>query len=339
MITAHILGAAGDGGAEQFFERLLPALTLCGDQVVPVIRTNPARAARLAAAGLTPTQLGFGGPLDLYTRPRLRRVLERAAPAVVVTWMGRAATHTPTGPWVLAGRLGGYYDLRRFRHCTHLIANTQPIARWILAQGWATERVHLLPNFAPDLAAAPPVRLDVPPGAPLLLAAGRLHPVKGFDLLLRALARLPGVYLIIAGEGPERAALTTLATKLGVADRLRLPGWRRDMAGLLAGCDVFVCPSRKEPLGNVVIEAFAAARPVVAADAEGPSALITPGINGLLVPRQDPTALAEAIDALLQSPAEAATIARAGRESWATTYAQAPVLAKWRTTLARMVAS
>lgn len=335
--VAQVMAGAPAGGAELFFERLTIALAGAGDTVLPVIRRNPARAARLRAAGLVPAELGFGGPLDLLTRPRLRAALRRFVPRVTVAWMNRAASFTPRGDWVLAGRLGGYYDLGYYRHCDHLIGNTRDIVAWIRDQGWSEARVHYLPNFAPDLDGATPilrVTLGVPADAGLLLALGRLHRNKAFDVLLRALPRLPGVHVAIAGEGPERDELETLARAEGVADRLHLLGWRTDTAALLAAADLLVCPSRLEPLGNVVLEAWSARRPVVAAAAAGPRELIVPGQDGLLVPPEDPAALADAIGALLDDPARAATLAQAGRTRYETEFAEAPVLARWRQFLA-----
>lgn len=323
------------GGAELFFERLVVAMHGAGDTVLPAIRRDAGREARLAQAGLLPLSLAFGGALDLLTRPRLRAALRRFAPHVVVAWMSRAARMAPRGNWTLAGRLGGYYDLRYYRHCTHLIGNTCGIRNWIVAQGWPEARVHHLPNFVPDLLDAAPAMLPTPPGVHVVLALGRLHANKAFDVLVRALPHLPGVHAVIAGEGPERAALEALARQEGVSGRLHLLGWRTDQAALLAACDVFVCPSRHEPLGNVIIEAFSAARPVVAADASGPLELVQPGL-GLLVPREDPRALAHAIIAMLDDPALAARLAWSGRACFERDHAAAPVLHRWRTVLAAL---
>jgi len=336
MKVAHVMAGARIGGAELFFERLALAMHGAGDAILPVIRRDPGRAGRLLAGGLFPVQLRFGGALDLLTRPRVASALRAFAPRVVVAWMNRAARQTPRGEWVLAGRLGGYYDLRYYRACDHLIGNTRGIVDWIRAQGWPAHRVHHLPNFAPDLAAAVPAAVPLPPGAPMVLALGRLHRNKAFDILVRALPLLPGVHAVIAGEGPERAALIKLARELGVQDRLHLLGWRTDQAALLARCDLLACPSRHEPLGNVVIEAFSAARPVVAADAAGPVELIVPGRDGLLVPREDPDALAAAIATVLADPALAARLAHAGRARYEAEHAEAPVVAQWRTALAAM---
>jgi glycosyltransferase involved in cell wall biosynthesis len=330
---AQVMAGARVGGAELFFERLSIALAGAGDQVLPIIRRDAARAFRLRAAGLHPRELGFGGPFDLFTGRRLGAALRRFAPRVTVAWMSRAASFTPAGDWVLVGRLGGTYDLRRFRRCDHLVANTAELARWIVRQGWPAARVHRLPNFAPEMAGAAPVPrpvLGVPDGAPLLLALGRLHRNKAFDLLVCALSRLPRAHAVIAGEGPERARLEALARSEGVAARLHLPGWRSDTAGLLAAADLLVCPSRQEPLGNVVLEAWSASRPVIAAAAAGPAELIAPDRDGLLVPLEDAIALADAIRALLDDPPRAAMLARNGRARYEADFAEAPVLARWR---------
>jgi glycosyltransferase involved in cell wall biosynthesis len=322
---ANIMAGAPQGGAEAFYERLTLALHGAGEAVLPVIRRDPARAARLAAA--SPVQLRFGGALDILTPMRLGRMLSDWRPRVAMAWMNRAAGMTPRGDWTLVGRLGGYYDLKYYRHCDHLVGNTRDLQRWIIGQGWPEDRVHYLPNFATDFAGSPAAARG---GAGHLLAMGRLHENKGFDTLIRALALVPGVRLSIAGEGPERGALEALARECGVADRLALLGWRMDTGALLADCDVFLCPSRHEPLGNVVLEAWSAARPVIAAAAQGPSELIAQGETGLLVPVDAPEPMAEAIRALLAAPERATRIAAAGRARFAADFAEAPVLAQWR---------
>lgn len=322
---ANIMAGAPQGGAEAFYERLTLALHGAGEAVLPVIRRDPARAARLAVA--SPVQLRFGGALDLFTPLRLGRILADWRPRVAMAWMNRAAGMTPRGDWTLVGRLGGYYDLKYYRHCDHLVGNTRDLQRWITGQGWPEGRVHYLPNFVTDFAGGPAgARL----GAGHLLAMGRLHPNKGFDTLIRALALVPEARLRIAGEGPERGALEALARECGVADRLELLGWRMDTGALLADCDIFLCPSRHEPLGNVVLEAWSATRPVIAAAAQGPTELITQNETGLLVPVDAPEPMAEAIRALLAEPGRAARLAAAGRARFEADFAEGPVLAQWR---------
>ena len=327
--VAHIMAGAVHGGAELFFERLCLAQAAAGDAVLPVIRRNRARAALLQAAGMAPVELGFGTALDVLTRPRIAYALRRFAPRVAVAWMSRAAMHLPRGDWVNVGRLGGYYDLRYYKRCQHLVGNTQGIVAWLRAQGWDAGRAHYLPNFVDDFADVAPAA-DIPAGRPLLLGLGRLHVDKGFDTLIRALALLPGVGLAIAGTGPEEAALRGLAAREGVADRVVFLGWRRDVGALLRATDVFVCSSRVEPLGNMVIEAWSARRPVVAVAADGPRELIRGGVDGVMVAHEDPKALAACIARVLEDRDLAVRLSQAGRARFEGEFAAPTVLAQWR---------
>jgi len=148
-------------------------------------------------------------------------------------------------------------------------------------------------------------------------------------VLIRALAELPDAFLWLAGEGEERAALTALAEKTGTGERIRFLGWRDDTAALLAASDVLVCPSRVEPLGNVVIEGWAHRRPVVAAAAAGPAWLIEDQPTGLLAPIDDPAALAASIRRVLGDTALAARMVDAGRRAYEERFEETSVVAQY----------
>jgi glycosyltransferase involved in cell wall biosynthesis len=168
------------------------------------------------------------------------------------------------------------------------------------------------PAFPPPFPPAP----DVRPGRFVVGCVGRLDPVKGHDTAVRALPGLPDVQLAVVGSGPERAALHQLARELGVADRLRLYGWSDDVGTRLAGFDVFCHPSRYEGLGLALIEAMAAGLPCVASEVGGVPEVL--GRCGVLVPPDDPAALALAVRRLRADPAERARLgARARRRALA----------------------
>jgi glycosyltransferase involved in cell wall biosynthesis len=326
------IAGAPHGGAEAFFERLAIALHRAGETQKLVIRRDPERAARLGAAGLDVEALPFGGAVDLITKRRLAGIIARYQPRVVLTWMSRATRLCPRGDFVHVARLGGYYDLRYYKHCHHLVANTRALAQWIIAEGWPEARVHYLPNFADaeTLPAVPRASLDTPDDAPLALALGRLHPNKGFDLMLAAVAQVTGLYLWLAGEGPLDHALKRQAAALGIKDRVRFLGWRDDGAALLAACDMLVCSSRSEPLGNTILEAWAARRPVIACKAMGPAELITHDKTGLLVACNDAAALAAAIAALAADKPRAGALGEAGHAAYAAQFSEAAVVARYR---------
>jgi glycosyltransferase involved in cell wall biosynthesis len=287
----------------------------------------------LRAAGVRVGELAFSGRFDLRTRFAFRREAMAWRPDVVLTWMSRASLLCPRGDFVHVGRLGGYYDLKYYRRCDHLIGNTRALVDWAMRRGWPRERAHYLPNFVPDTAAAAPLDrslLATPEAAPLALALGRLHPNKGFDLLLEALAAAPAVHLWIAGEGALRRSLERLVARLGLTRRVRFLGWREDVPALLASADFLVCPSRHEPLGNVVLEAWAARLPVVALASAGPRELIAEGESGLLVPPEEaPGGLARALARLAGDAALRARLAAGGRRAYEAGFTEAAVVGRY----------
>ncbi len=331
-VLQAIAGAA-HGGAEIFFTRLAAALHRAGAPQRVLIRRNSRRAQCLRAAGVGVGEFAFGGIFDLATRFAFRREIAAWRPDIVLTWMSRATRLCPRGDFVHVARLGGYYDLKYYRRCHYLIGNTRAIVDYAIAKGWPSERIIYLPNFVPDSAAAGG-RASAG-RVPLALALGRLHPNKGFELLLEALAATREVTLWIAGDGPLRPRLERLATRLGIVGRVRFLGWREDVPRLLAAADLLVCPSLHEPLGNVVIEAWSAGLPVVATASDGPAGLIRNGESGILVPLPGspgggPRALAQAIERVCADPALRAKLGKAGRRVYEAEFTEPIVVAGYR---------
>ena len=155
-------------------------------------------------------------------------------------------------------------------------------------------------------------------------------------MLLRALPRLPDAWLWIAGVGPLRSELEALAAQLDVAGRTRFLGWRADASAVYRAADVVVFPSRFEPLGNTVIQAWAHGAPVVAAAAQGPCDLIEDGVDGLLAPVEDDAALAAAVHRVLTEPGLRGRLVEAGTARAVEGFSRAAVLARWRELFARL---
>ena len=167
-------------------------------------------------------------------------------------------------------------------------------------------RTKLVENFAPLITPAPRSPYA---GPPRIGSIGRLHPNKGYDILIRAAARLRerglDFRLTITGEGPERPALQAEVEALKLGGLVSLPGWVDDPETTFAAMDLFVLSSVVEPFGLVVIEAMAARTPVIASDIDGPRDILGGGRWGRLVPPRDPEALADAIAEALADPAAA----------------------------------
>ncbi len=331
MRVLQAMAGAPYGGAEAFFTRLTLALHRAGLEQRILMRPNPARERVLRDNGVEPVLSRFSGKWDIATRLAFKREINDFKPDIVMTWMNRATGLCPKGNFVHIGRLGGYYNLKYYKNCDHLIGNTQDIVQYLTNEGWPAERAHYLPNFVVGRQGSPVSRNDyyTPKNTTLVLGLGRLHPNKAFDTLLQAVSRVPNVYLWIAGDGPERASLEALAEKLAIKPRVRFLGWREDAEDLLATCDIFVCPSRHEPLGNVVIEAWAQSKPVVAADSLGPGTLIEHMETGLLVPVDEVPTMARAIRYLMDHGDVADRVAEQGHDVYRENFTEESVVSQY----------
>jgi glycosyltransferase involved in cell wall biosynthesis len=255
---------------------------------------------------------------DRYSRWLINRAAKDFSASIVQTYMGRATriTRLPNrSTCIHLARLGGYYNLKGYRHAHAWVGNTLGVARYLADQGLPEDRCFYVGNFVDTPAPASADALDrlraaygIPIQARLLLGLGRFHPNKGWADLLDAFARLPAqigerpLHLLMVGNGPLDAALRLQAGTLGIAPRITWAGWQKEPAPWYQLAEVFVCASRHEPLGNVILEAWANRTLAVSTRADGPLELMEDGIDGLLAPLENPQALAEVIQAALALP-------------------------------------
>ncbi len=164
-----------------------------------------------------------------------------------------------------------------------------------------------------------PKGVDCPPDALVVGSVGWLTPIKGHRFLIEAIARLkpshPRLFAVIVGGGELKDELMALAVKLSVHDSVQLVGERTDVPDCLGAMDLFVLPSLNEGMGRALVEAMAAARPVIATRVGGIPAFVKDRQNGLLVPPGDSTALAAAIAELLSRPDWAKELGAAASQS------------------------
>ena len=332
MRLLQAIAGAEFGGAEEFFVRLAIAFKSTGLRQRVIIRRNESRAGQLRIGGVEPIELKFGEPLDIITKLEIKRQIAEFQPDIILTWMNRASHIVPShGKFIRVGRLGGYYNLKYYRGCDHLIANTKDIVSYIKKNGWGDEQVHYLPNFVNDKTEVEIKReeFDTPKDNTLILALGRLHENKAFDVLFESLVKVPDAYLWLAGEGLLRKKLEKQAERIGIKPRVRFLGWRRDKEALFSAADILVCPSRHEPLGNVIIEAWAQGVQVVAADSIGPKSLIMEGQTGMLFPVDDSNALANVINRLIADSELGKRLIEKGKEIYKLEYSQNVVIDKY----------
>jgi glycosyltransferase involved in cell wall biosynthesis len=282
----HVIAGAERGGAETFCLDAILALDEAGIKQHVIGRPHPHFIEALNRRGIPFTGLSFGPVERLWRAPSvIRKTVAEFQPGLVHAWMGRAASFIPQLPDVpVLGWFGGYYDLKRYATCDFYMGVTKDIVRHIAEKSGKPHRTFLVHTFGTldDAPAVDRALLGTPVDAPAVLLLSRMHEKKGVDVLLRAAALMPGVYFWLAGEGPRRKEYEQLARSLKVEDRVRFLGWRTDRAALLKAADVCVLPSRYEPFGTVMAEAWFARTPLVAANADGPRHYVRHGETGLL---------------------------------------------------------
>jgi len=297
------------------------------------------RAVR--AAGLEVHTIEERRAFDLGVLPRLRDVVERWHPDIVQTHnikshlLARLAGFGKSRPWVafhhgytnrsIRDRLYPVFDRYSLRGAYRVVTVCRPFARMIEGYGVAAEAIRIQHNSVrapqpPATGAVAAVRatFGLPETEPAILAVGRISKEKGHRILVRAAAILrrerPELRLRVAivGDGPLRAALEREAAAARL-DNIVFCGQQRDVAPFYALAAAMALPSLSEGSPNVLLEAMAAGLPVAAASVGGVPEIATDGGTALLVPPEDPAALAEALGRLLADRALAARLGAAAR--------------------------
>lgn len=322
-VVAHVVHSLGIGGLENGVVNLVNWSTPGLRHVIVCMTGDGAFRARLRP-GVEVFALGKRSGHDVRTFLELVRCLRRIRPQVV------HSRNWGTFDAVLAARLAGVAavvhgehgrdfadpegrDPRRNRLrrllaplVSRFVTVSEDLYRWLVrGVGVSARKVVTIHNgvdttrFAPTDRSAARGALGLSPERPLVGTVGRLDPVKDQAGLIRAFARLRDrdgdAALVIAGDGPCRDELVGLVSSLGLGDHAFLLGERLDIPRVLAALDLFVLPSIAEGMSNTLLEAMATGLPIVATRVGGNPELVEDGVNGILVPRQNPDALASAI--------------------------------------------
>ena len=334
MRILHIMAGKGNGGAELYSTDVMLSLHAAGVDQCVVMRETAPRSPVLRAAGLRLAPEILRKPFRPWQALQLRRLISREQPRIIHCWMRRAASLVPSSAAAQAaviGWFGDYEDLPHFAHCTHFVGVTKDLVRHMRENGVPADRATYIPTF-PSVELLPPLNraeLETPEDAKVLLTLSRLHHTKGLDTLIKTLASLPDCYLWLAGDGPERETLKTLANRLGVAARVKFLGWRTDRGALLRAADICVLPSRYEPFGTVILDAWSMRTPLIACASDGPRAYIRDRENGMIVPADDDAALAGAIRAVTGDDELRARIAAQGYAEYQAGFTREAITKQW----------
>jgi glycosyltransferase involved in cell wall biosynthesis len=331
-------------GAEIFLARLLRRTS--ADQVVNhCICSKSAANSEMLAANMAFDRLGIGGKANMLAAYRLRAAAKRFNADLLHSHLSSASwwcgwLEQLGGPRTI-GHVHGFTSAAWHRRQSHLIACSAAVKDDLVGKGISGDRITVMhyPVDPSDMGAkrskaAVRAELGADERTPVVGTFAHLSTKKGYHELVQA-ARLvlhvmPEAQFWCFGEGPLRGELERTASDLGIADRFRLLGFRRDVPDLMRAIDVMCLPSHREPFGLVYIEAALAGKPVIACAAGGAPEIVSDGETGILVPppqlntkdRQagaiEPPSnispLADALFTLLDNRARSAEMGRRGRE-------------------------
>jgi glycosyltransferase involved in cell wall biosynthesis len=344
----HLLTGRVFGGAEEHALSILTAMSSHGFEpcLAAPAALITAMEPGLSAAGVKCLPLEFSSRLDVLTGARLLRFIRRENIAILhchlftASFLGAgiarmagvgAVLETCHGPevwrmgkglrasfWVdrQVGRLVDKYIAVSHAAERHLVRNKRVPKNKIRVIHNGRDLDHFA-SSNPNRRIATREVLGLA-DEPVLLTMARLDEQKGHRHLIDAIAilagRRPNLVTLLAGEGPLEDSLRAQCSSLGLTDRVRFLGYRRDVPELLEAADVVVLPSLYEGLPLVAIEALAAGRPLVATEVDGTPEVVIHERTGLLVPPANPRALAAAIERLLDNPELASRLASDGRK-------------------------
>jgi glycosyltransferase involved in cell wall biosynthesis len=342
---AFVISSLGSGGAERVCATLanhwaaagwtISVITLSGADTDFYKLDDRVERIGLCRTGVSTNSLS--ATTNNWQRARdLRRVLQSGRPDVALSLIdqnnvllalaslgqsvpvciGAEHIHPPQAP------LGIFWSVLRrltYKNLWAVVALTSDSAEWIRRNTRAV-RVPVIPNAVPW--PVPTTEPNVPPPPKYggrLLAAGRLHPQKGFDLLLPCFGKLARQYsdwdLAIVGEGHERGRLQAMIGQLGLENRVHLPGRVGNIGDWYHNADIFVMPSRFEGFPMTLVEAMAHGKPSVSFDCDtGPRDIIRHGVDGILVPSGDTERLGIELQRLMDNTDERSRLGTHARE-------------------------
>jgi len=334
MKISQLMLSKGFGGGERYFVDLCVELAELGHQVQAICHRQFEKLDLLTGHdGLSVVPLPVWGVWVPFAARRMEREIARFQPQVMHAHMSRG---TSFGGRIrarlgipLTSTLHNYVKLKYYVNVDRYIATTEDLRQHLVKHGISPDRIELLGYFTHLKAVESVARESF--ADPVFVAYGRMVEKKGFDVLLRAFARLRenGVVarLIIGGDGEERDSLHALTRELGLSSDVEFAGWINDVSAFLDRGSIFVLPSLDEPFGIVVIEAMARGKPIVSTRTQGPREVLNDDI-AYLAEVGDAESLAVAMQRATEDERDRLEKAKAALSRFKTQYAKEVVMPK-----------
>jgi glycosyltransferase involved in cell wall biosynthesis len=308
----HSESSKGWGGQEIRTLKEMVALRECGHTVELLCPSDARLGARCTELGFPVHHARMRSGGDMKSMLAIQALMRRRAYDVLNTHSGHDSLVAGT-----AARLVGTPLIVRTRHLAlpisslatytwiphRVIAVSHYVRRYLISAGVSEKRVHTIYDGIPkpEIISHSTLRaeLGIGPEAMVACMVAIMRDEKGHEDLIEAVRPLfgshPNLHVVMAGDGPAFERIKGIVHGLGLERRIHMLGFRTDVPNIFRGSDMFVLPTHQEALGQAFIEAMAAGLPVIGTHVDGVPELIQDGVNGLLVPPRDPSALRDAI--------------------------------------------
>ncbi|MBN1123229.1 MAG: glycosyltransferase family 4 protein [Anaerolineae bacterium] len=344
MHVVHLSKVTGIAGSETHLLMLLPGLAGQGIDVTMIMLEDPTRRAddfyeAMAARGVTVERVAIGSHIDLTLTRRLVKTLNRLKPDILHTHLihadlyGMAAARRAEVRGTISSRHNDnpfrrnpairLANQRAMGRADRVITISEALNRFVReVEGIAPEKVITVhyglnpPDFPANAREEGRRWFEYSGDRPVIGMFGRLIEQKGVDTLLNAFVQVrqavPDAVLLIVGDGDQRSEMQALAESLGISEAVTFAGWVPQAYKLMPACDAIAMPSRWEGFGLVALEAMGSSRPLIASRVSALPEIVVDGETGLLVPPDDPAALAKAITPVLSDRPLALRLGEAG---------------------------
>ena len=338
MKVIQICGAQHSGGAEAHFLRFCVEMNEYKNiDVIALVRKGSWLEEQLKKTTVKTYSLGFRSSFDFLTAYQIKKISINEKAAIIQCWMNRAASLTPkSSHGFKIGRLGGYYNLKNYKNMDWLVGATEDICQHIKTSGWNKIKITCIPNFVNIPKPKNPEQSNLLKQSlgltdkKIIFTPARLHQVKGLDTAIRAIKLLPKEYVyLIIGSGPEEESLRHLASSQGVEERVIFAGWQNDITPYCYISDIFLVPSRHEPFGSVLLEAWSHQIPLITSDSQGALAITQDTKNCLMFKKHDSNGIYQKVKLLETHPTFGDDLVKNGYEELTTKYTSHPVLTKY----------
>lgn len=310
------------GGIEQAFLDYKKMAEIKGVECINIISKNSLIESKLKDAKfeLIPNIFLY----DIFSRFKIRQLIKRYNPSVIITHGGRATAMANFARIGLSVRLVGLahnYQHKYLVNCDHAISITEDLKNYLINRGIPNSKISVIANSINITEDYAPLRYNSPV---VIGTMGRFVKKKGFDVFLRAIRLLKDrkieFRVMIGGGGDEEVALRHLCSELDLDGLVNFPGWVNDKSSFFNNIDIFCLPSLHEPFGIVLLEAMMYSKPIVTTNSEGPLEIIKEGKNGVFCEKDNAESMANALERLISDRNYSNNLAKGAYQSVCTNY-------------------